>query len=73
MVTFLLMAVGGLNWLLVGAFDVNLVMMLLGSGMAAKGVYILVGLSTIYELVVHKSICTHCGAQGSAPAVPPQM
>jgi uncharacterized membrane protein YuzA (DUF378 family) len=62
MVAFLLMAVGGLNWLLVGAFDMNLVTMLLGSGMGAKVVYIAVGLATVLELVTHKGRCADCKA-----------
>ena len=62
MVAFTLMAVGGLNWLLVGAFDINLVTMLLGAGMATKVVYILVGLATVLEVATHKGRCEDCKA-----------
>ncbi len=64
MITFLLLVVGGLNWLLVGVFGYNLVEMLLGgiSEMAVRAVYVLVGLSAIYELAIHKGSCTMCGA-----------
>ena len=60
MITFILLIVGGLNWLLVGAFDMNLVTKFLGDGTAAKAVYILVGLSAVYELVTHKKTCNLC-------------
>ncbi len=55
---FLLLVVGGLNWGLVGAFDTDLVMRL-GEGVA-KIVYILVGLSAIYEIVNHGKNCRAC-------------
>jgi len=61
MMAFLLLVVGGLNWLLWGAFDYNLVDSLLTAGsMAAKVVYILVGLSAIYLLLTHKAACKAC-------------
>lgn len=45
MVAFVLLVVGGVNWLLVGAFELNLVDTIFGAGtMVAKVVYILVGL-----------------------------
>jgi uncharacterized membrane protein YuzA (DUF378 family) len=58
-VAFILVIVGGLNWLLVGAFDFNLVTYLvsfLGSfgSILEKIVYILVGLSAVYLVVTHK-------------------
>lgn len=62
MVSFLLMAVGGLNWGLVGALDINLVTMILGTGMAANLVYMVVGLATILEIITHRGRCTDCKA-----------
>jgi uncharacterized membrane protein YuzA (DUF378 family) len=62
MVTFILLVVGGLNWGL-SAFDMNLVDKLLGAGsMAAKLVYILVGLSAVVEVITHKKNCKECTA-----------
>lgn len=67
MVTFLLVIVGGLNWLLVGlggfmGSDWNLVSMLVGSWPQVEWiVYILVGASAVYELVNHKADCKMCG------------
>ncbi len=60
MVTFILLVVGGLNWLLVGAFDFNLVTTIFGDSVITKVVYILVGLSAIAELLNHKKTCTMC-------------
>ena len=65
MVSFVLVVVGGLNWLLV-AFGYNLVDSLLGEGsMLAKLVYILVGLSAVLLVVTHKSSCKHCVSGGT--------
>jgi uncharacterized protein len=59
-VTFILLVVGGLNWLLVGAFDFNLVTTIFGDSVITKVVYILVGLSAIVEVINHKKNCTMC-------------
>ena len=58
-VAFILLVVGGLNWALV-AFGYNLVEILLGTGMLAQAVYVLVGLSAVYMLVTHKGDCKTC-------------
>ena len=68
MVAFTLLVIGGLNWLLV-VFGWNLVTMIASvfgssAGMVANLVYILVGLSAIYELVIHKSNCAMCKGSG---------
>lgn len=61
MVTFVLLAIGGLNWGLVGLFDFDLVQALFGSWpIIVQAVYILVGVSAVYELVTHKKVCTLC-------------
>lgn len=61
MVAFVLLVVGGLNWLLVGAFNMNLVATLLGEGSTlTKVVYILVGVSALYEIMTHKGHCSAC-------------
>ncbi len=61
LVSFILLVVGGLNWLLV-AFGYNVVA-LLGSSVE-QIVYILVGLAAVYEVVTHKSNCRECGSDG---------
>lgn len=51
-ITRVLLIVGGLNWLLVGAFDFDLVAALFGEMSAlSRIVYVLVGLSAIYQIV----------------------
>lgn len=46
---FTLVAVGGLNWGLVGAFDLNVVNQLLGGAPTVeKIVYVLVGVAALY-------------------------
>lgn len=64
MVTFILLVVGGLNWGLY-AFDFNLVEKLLGSWPTVEMiVYVLVGLSAVFEIVTHKSNCKECSSGG---------
>lgn len=67
-VAFILLVIGGLNWLLV-AFGWNLVTMIASvfggsAGMVASLIYILVGLSAIYELISHKGHCEMCKGSG---------
>ena len=63
-VTFILLVVGGLNWLLVGAFNFDLVATLLGDMSAvSRVVYVLVGVSAVFELVTHKKNCRICSPQ----------
>lgn len=51
-VTRILVIIGAINWGLVGAFDWNLVSAIFGVGTFANVIYILVGLSGIWELVM---------------------
>jgi uncharacterized protein len=61
MVAFILLVVGGLNWLLVGLFAWDMGMIFGGmSAMLSRIIYILVGLSAIYEVVTHKMRCKAC-------------
>lgn len=70
MVAFLLLVVGGLNWLSVGLLEMDLVASIFGgmSSMLSKTVYVLVGLSAIFELMMHKSNCRTCVGDSAAPA-----
>jgi len=62
MVTFLLLVVGGLNWLLVGLLGWDIGELFGGQGaMISKIVYVLVGLSALFEIFTHKSNCKQCG------------
>lgn len=70
MVTFTLLVIGGLNWgvwALTG-WDVGQ----LFGGMTSTGaqvVYVLVGLSTLYEVLMHGKHCRMCklGSESSMP------
>lgn len=61
MVTFLLLVVGGLNWLVLGLFgwDIGEVF---GGQMAtvSRVIYVLVGVSAVYEVLNHKADCRAC-------------
>ena len=56
-VAFVLVIVGGLNWALVGFFNFDLVVYLLGNfTLLSRTVYVLVGLSAIYIAGILPSI-----------------
>ena len=58
--TFTLVIIGALNWGL-DALGYNVVHMILGSiSGVEKIVYILVGLSAVYEIATHKKNCRKC-------------
>ena len=60
-ITFILLIIGGLNWLLVGVFDLDLVAKIFGEmAVLSRIIYILVGLSAIIVLVTHKKSCKQC-------------
>ncbi len=61
-IAFILVIVGGLNWLLFGLFSLDVVSYL-GTTLA-NIVYILVGISAIYLLVTHKKDCMCCKKEG---------
>ena len=52
-ITFILLVIGGLNWGILGAINVNVVGSLCGGDMtnAARIVYCVVGLCAIYEVL----------------------
>jgi uncharacterized protein len=52
LLTLILTIVGGLNWGLVGVADFDLVAAIFGDGSAlARAVYVLVGLSALYQIL----------------------
>lgn len=52
LIVTILLIIGGLNWLLVGAMDMDLVANLFGAGSTlARVVYIIVGVAAIIRLV----------------------
>ncbi len=65
-VSFILLAIGGLNWLLV-AFGWNLVESIFGAGtVVTKAIYILVGIAAIIEIVTHGKNCKMCSGPAAA-------
>ena len=61
-IAFILLVIGGLNWLLF-AFSYNLVNIIFGAGPLAMVIYILIGLSAIYEAVMHGKNCRTCSSK----------
>jgi uncharacterized membrane protein YuzA (DUF378 family) len=66
MAAFILLVIGGLNWGL-EAFGYGIGMFV--PPMVAKVIYILVGLSAVYEIATHKGRCPTCGGAPVTPAV----
>ncbi|MEI6022232.1 MAG: DUF378 domain-containing protein [bacterium] len=63
-IAWILLIVGGLNWLLVGLFSWDVGSIFGGqAALISKIVYILVGISALYELFTHKNSCTNCQAK----------
>ncbi|MCH8050108.1 DUF378 domain-containing protein [Patescibacteria group bacterium] len=61
MLTFLLLVVGGLNWLLFGLFEWEIGEIFGGSdSVISRIIYILIGLAAVYELLTHKNNCKTC-------------
>ena len=72
-VAFILLAVGGINWGLVGLAGlvspgsnwnvVNLIVTAINGGMQLEGIiYVLVGLSAVWIVLGHKRDCKMCSA-----------
>lgn len=59
-IAFILLVIGGLNWLLIGVADLNVVTYL--GVTLARIVYVLVGLSTLVVLFTHKKDCKECAS-----------
>ena len=70
MIAWILVIIGGLNWLITG-FDMNWNLASFLGMTLARIVYILVGLGALYELFTHKANCKMCsmGSNMSKPAM----
>ncbi|PJE75616.1 DUF378 domain-containing protein [Candidatus Uhrbacteria bacterium CG10_big_fil_rev_8_21_14_0_10_48_11] len=74
MITFLLLIVGGLNWLLFGLLGWDIGALFGGMGaVVSRVIYVLVGLSAVYEIAIHKATCKKCEAKGSMQQSTPQQ
>jgi uncharacterized membrane protein YuzA (DUF378 family) len=70
-ITFILLIIGGLNWLLIGVFNWG-VEEILGATIS-RIIYIIVGLSALYEVFTHKTNCKHCEPQMGSSTQPSAM
>ena len=61
-IAWILLVVGGLNWLCFGIFGWDIVGKIFGGmeSTISQIVYILVGLAAVYEIVTHKKNCNCC-------------
>jgi uncharacterized membrane protein YuzA (DUF378 family) len=66
-VAFILLIVGGLNWLLLALTGWEVGQLFGGMDAAvSKVIYILVGLAAILEVVTHKGTCKSCPGGGAS-------
>lgn len=64
-IAFFLLIVGGLNWLVLALFGVEVGDLFGGqSALISKIIYVLVGLSALYEIFGHKDMCKECSVKG---------
>ena len=67
MIAYILLFIGGLNWLLVGAIGWDVGVLFGGqAAIISRVIYVLVGLSALYAMFTHKHDCKTC----SAPEMP---
>lgn len=70
MLTFILLVIGGLNWLLVGLFKWDVGQWFGGQDvMISRVIYVLVGLSAVIELFAHKKMCKNCSKDKMQPTM----
>jgi len=68
-VVWTLLAIGGLNWGLVGVFNFDLVAAIFGNmSILSRIVYALVGLSALYDIVAIKAIWKRWGMNYVTPS-----
>ncbi|MHC5061823.1 MAG: DUF378 domain-containing protein [Planctomycetota bacterium] len=64
-----LLAIGGLNWGLVGVFNFDLVAAIFGEmSVLSRTIYTLVGLSAVYDILAIKAIWKRWGMHFGPPA-----
>ena len=66
-ISFVLLVIGGLDWLLVGLFKWDIGMIFGGqTAVLSRIIYILVGLAAIYLMTTHGGDCKYCGEKEKA-------
>ena len=69
MVIWTLLAIGGLNWGLVGVFNINLVAAIFGEmSFLSRAIYSLVGFAALYDIVAMKAIWERWGMHYEEPS-----
>jgi hypothetical protein len=59
--TFILVIIGALNWLLVGLFNWDIGAIFGGqTAVISRIIYVLVGLAAVYEVATHNKCCRCC-------------
>jgi len=62
-IAHLLLWVGGVNWGLVGLFNLDLVQAIFGPSSISQLLYLLIGVSAVFAFVTHKDTCEVCKAK----------
>ena len=72
-IAFILLIIGGLNWLLFGIWGWEIGQLFGGNtALVSRIIYILIGLAALFELFSHKATCKMCkGADKPKPT--PEM
>jgi uncharacterized membrane protein YuzA (DUF378 family) len=64
-IAFVLLVVGGLNWLLLAVFNWEIGALFDGmTALVSRVIYVLVGLSAVWLAVTHKKDCRMCAGGG---------
>lgn len=58
-IAYILLLIGGLSWMTHGLFYWDLGS-IFGDSIVTRGLYVLIGLAAIYEIITHKQACKHC-------------
>ncbi len=67
---FILLIVGGLNWLAFGLLGTEIGGLLGGmDSMVSRIIYILVGVAAVFELFTHKRACRDCGTKAGSSSM----
>lgn len=62
---FILLMIGGLNWLVFGLVGWEIGNLFGGqAAVVSRLIYVLIGLSAIYEIATHKTNCRGCATAG---------
>ncbi|OGI15049.1 MAG: hypothetical protein A3E38_03225 [Candidatus Moranbacteria bacterium RIFCSPHIGHO2_12_FULL_54_9] len=65
-ITFILLVIGGLNWLSLGLFQWEIGTLFGGQmELVSRVIYVLVGAAAVYEVLTHRTNCKACGASAS--------